>query len=136
MADLSRAADGYEAYFTEKLWALVPAIYRSLDGSDEQKGVVRGLIETIASQAAILRRDQDRLWDDSFIDLCDDWAVPYIGDLVGTRMISALDKRGRRIDVAKTIYYRRRKGTPRVLEELIADITPWDGTVVEAFRRR
>ncbi|WP_428667485.1 hypothetical protein [Reyranella sp.] len=135
MADLSRAADGYEAYFTEKLWALVPAIYRNLDGSGEQKGVVRGLIETIASQAAILRRDQDRLWDDNFIDLCDDWAVPYIGELVGTRMISALDKRGRRIDVAKTIYYRRRKGTPRVLAELIADITPWDGTVVEAFRR-
>ena len=135
MADLSRVADGYEAYFTEKLWSLVPAVYRSLDGSGEQKGVLRGLVETIASQAAILRRDQDRLWDDNFIDLCDDWAVPYIGDLVGTRMISALDKRGRRIDVAKTIYYRRRKGTPRVLEELISDITPWDGTVVEAFRR-
>ena len=83
----------------------------------------------------MLRRSQDRLWDDEFIDLCDDWAVPYIGDLVGTRMVSALDKRGRRIDVAKTIYYRRRKGTPRVLEELIADITAWDGKVVEAFRR-
>lgn len=135
MADAARAADGYEAYFTEKLWSLVPAIYRNLDSSGEQKGVLRGLIETIAGQAAILRRDQDRLWDDSFIDLCDDWAVPYIGDLVGTRMISALDERGRRIDVAKTIYYRRRKGTPRVLEELIADITPWDGTMVEAFRR-
>ena len=124
MADLSRAADGYEGYFTEKLWELVPAIYRNEDGSGEQPGVVRGLIETIASQAAMLRRSQDRLWDDTFIDLCDDWAVPYIGDLVGTRLISALNQRGRRIDVAKTIYYRRRKGTPRVLEELIADITP------------
>jgi hypothetical protein len=135
MADPSRAQDGYDDYYAEKLWALVPAIYRNLDGSAEQKGSLRGLIEIIAAQAAVLRRDQDRLWDDSFIDLCDEWAVPYIGDLVGTRMISALDERGRRIDVAKTIYYRRRKGTPRVLEELIADITPWDGTVVEAFRR-
>src|SRR5262245_26386612 len=98
MSDLASAADGYEAYFTEKLWSLVPAIYRNLDGSGEQKGVLRGLIEVIAEQAAILRRDQDRLWDDDFIDLCDDWAVSYIGDLVGTRMISALDPRGRRID--------------------------------------
>jgi hypothetical protein len=135
MSDPVRPADGYEDYYTEKLWSLVPPIYRNLDGSGEQKGTLRGIIEVIAAQAATLRRDQDRLWDDSYVDLCDDWAVPYIGDLVGTRMISALDIRGRRIDVAKTIYYRRRKGTPRVLEELIADITPWDGTVVEAFRR-
>jgi hypothetical protein len=135
MSDTPRAQDGFEAYYTEKLWALVPAVYRNEDGLGERPGTLRGIVELIAAQAAILRRDQDRLWDDSFIDLCDEWAVPYIGDLVGTRMISALDKRGRRIDVAKTIYYRRRKGTPRVLEELINDITTWDGTVVEGFRR-
>ncbi len=129
------AQDGYTNYYTEKLWSLIPAVYRGADAQGDWPGTLRGIIEVIAGQAAILRRDQDRVWDDSFIDLCDDWAVPYIGDLVGTRMISALDKRGRRIDVAKTIYYRRRKGTPRVLEELIGDITTWDGTVVEAFRR-
>jgi hypothetical protein len=134
MSDLRRAQDGYKAYYTEKLWALIPAVYKHEDGLGDKPGTLRGIVEVIAGQASVLRRDQDRLWDDVFIDLCDEWAVPYIGDLVGTRMISALDKRGRRIDVAKTIYYRRRKGTPRVLEELIADITPWDGTVVEAFR--
>jgi hypothetical protein len=37
--------------------------------------------------------------------------------------------------VAKTIYYRRRKGTLRVLEELISDIAGWEGTVTESFRR-
>ncbi|NOG51776.1 MAG: hypothetical protein HND48_21855 [Chloroflexi bacterium] len=44
------------------------------------------------------------------------WAVPYIGDLVGTRLLSPYNPRGQRIDVAKTIY-RRRAGTLRVLEE-------------------
>ena len=39
------------------------------------------------------------------------------------------------MDVAKTIYYRRRAGTPRILEELIADITGWEGKLVEEFRR-
>ena len=95
--------------------------------------MLRALVEILATQAATLRRSDDRLWDDVFIDLCDDWAVPYLGDLVGTRLVSALDTRGRRVDVAKTIYYRRRKGTPRVLEELIGDITGWDGTVIESF---
>lgn len=128
------ADDGFEQYYAEKLWEWIPSIYRHEDGLAERPGTLRAFVELIAEQVARLRRGHDRLWDDAFIDLCDDWAVPYLGDLVGTRMVSALLPRGRRVDVAKTIYYRRRKGTPRVLEELIADITGWEGKVVESFR--
>ena len=130
-----QANDQFEAYFTEKLWELVPAVYRDEDGTAENPGVLRGIVEIIAGHAALIRRNSDRLWEDPFIEDCDDWAVPYIGDLVGTRMVSALDTRGRRIDVAKTIYYRRRKGTLRVLEELISDIAGWEGKATEEFRR-
>jgi hypothetical protein len=129
------AHDHFDRYFAEKLWALIPEYYREQDGLAEPRGVLRGFIEVLAQQAATLRRSNDRLWDDQFIDLCADWAVPYIGDLVATRMVSALARRARRIDVAKTIYYRRRAGTPRILEELVADITGWEGKVVEEFRR-
>jgi hypothetical protein len=132
--DPTTAADAYERFFAEKLWELVPSYHKHEDGIADRPGTLRAFIELCAEQAALLRRGHDRLWDDAFIDLCDDWAVPYIGDLVATRMVSALNKRGRRVDVAKTIYYRRRKGTPRVLEELIADITGWEGKVVESFR--
>lgn len=138
MADLKAVAnDRFEIYYQEKLWELIPANYRHEDGLDTNPNpnVLRALVEIIAEQAAILRRSQDRLWEDQFIELCNDWAVPYIGDLLGTRLISALNYRGRRIDVAKTIYYRRRKGTPRVLEELIHDISQWDGKLVEGFQR-
>jgi len=134
MTDPRVADDQFERYYTERLWELIPSVYRHEDGIAERPGTLRAFIELIAEQVAVLRRGHDRLWDDAFIDLCDDWAVPYLGDLVGTRMVSALNKRGRRVDVAKTIYYRRRKGTPRVLEELIADLTGWDGKVVESFR--
>lgn len=127
--------DEFLEYFTEKLWQLIPGIYRHEDGLADSPGVLRALVDILAEQAVVLRRSNDRLWEDQFIDLCDDWAVPYIGDLVATRLVAALNKRGRRVDVAKTIYYRRRKGTLRVLEELIADIAGWEGTVREAFRR-
>ncbi|MGE5859103.1 MAG: hypothetical protein ACM34J_01020, partial [Ignavibacteria bacterium] len=130
-----KVEDLFEIYYAEKLWEMIPSIYRHEDGVAENPGVLRSVVEVLAEQAAILRRSHDRLWDDQFIDLCDDWAVPYIADLLGTRLVSALNKRGRRIDVAKTIYYRRRKGTLRVLEELISDITGWEGKVVENFRR-
>ncbi len=127
--------DHFDRAFAEKIWALIPEYYREEDGLAEPPGVLRGFIEVIAQQAATLRRSNDSLWDDQFIDLCAEWAVPYIGELVATRMVSALNRRGRRVDVAKTIYYRRRAGTPRILEELIADITGWEGKVVEEFRR-
>ena len=127
--------DHFERYFAEKLWEMIPAVYRNEDGKTDHPGVLHAIVETIAQQAAGLRRSQDRLWDDQFIELCDDWAVPYIADLLGTRMVSAKNKRGRRADVAKTIYYRRRKGTPRVLEELISDISDWEGKMVESFQR-
>ncbi|MCX6243095.1 MAG: hypothetical protein NTU98_00170 [Bacteroidetes bacterium] len=130
-----KADDGFELYFAEKLWEMIPAVYREKDAEGDNPGVLRSLVEVIAGQAATLRKDTDRLWDDQFIELCEDWAVPYIADLVGTRLLSDKNRRGRRVDVAKTIYYRRRKGTLRVLEQLIRDIAGWDGKVVENFKR-
>ncbi|MBP7399062.1 MAG: hypothetical protein KA954_05700 [Chitinophagales bacterium] len=129
------AIDRFEQYYAEKLWETIPSIYRHEDGLAEKPGVLRAIVQVIAKQAAILRRSQDSLWDDQFIELCNEWAVPYIGDLVATRLLSEKNKRGRRIDVAKTIYYRRRKGTPRILEELISDISGWEGKLVEQFQK-
>ena len=127
--------DGFEGYFTEKIWAMIPDVYRFQDGLASNPGVLRALVQILAKEAVFLRRSQDRLWEDIFIETCDEWAVPYIGGLVATRLLSALNPRGRRVDVAKTIYYRRRKGTPSVLEELINDISGWDGKMVESFKK-
>lgn len=128
------ARDGYREYYAEKLWEWIPAIYRELDKT-EGGDALRSFVQALASKSAVLKRSQDRLWDDQSIELADDWAIPYIADLVATRLVSALNPRARRADVAKTIYYRRRKGTLAVLEQLIADMTGWDGKVVEEFRR-
>jgi hypothetical protein len=128
--------DHYEAYYADKLWNLLPAVYRAED-SDQfaSNGPLRELVNRIGAQAAIIRRSIDRLWEDQSIETCDDWVIPYIADLLATKLVSSLDARGQRIDVAKTVYYRRRKGTLAVLEEIAADITGWDARVVEFFRR-
>lgn len=128
-------ADNYQTYYTEKIWQMIPAIYREEDTPDGTYGTLRAIVEVIAEQAVIIRRSQDKLWDDQFIDTCDDWAVSYIGDLLGTRLLSVDNPRGRRIDVSKTIYYRKRKGTPLILEQLINDVTGWHGKLAENFQR-
>src|SRR5579884_3451419 len=128
--------DHYEAYYADKLWHLIPAVYRSVDTDQlDSNGPLRELVNRIGAQAAILRRSIDRLWEDQSIETCDDWVIPYLADLLATNLVASLDARGQRLDVAKTIYYRRRKGTVAILEEIAHDITGWDARVVEFIRR-
>jgi hypothetical protein len=132
-------ADHYEAYYSEKLWRLLPVVYRAADAVDASganvNGPLRELVNRIGVQAAVVRRNIDRLWEDQSIESCDDWVISYLGDLLATNLVASLDARGQRLDVTKTIYYRRRKGTVAILEEIAADISGWDARVVEMFRR-
>jgi len=129
------ANDGYPQYYTEKLWSWVPEIYRTLDTESPANGVLRAMIELVAQEAAILRRDIDRLWDDQAIELCDDWAVAYLGALVSVTPLSDVNARGNRLAAGRAIAYQRRKGTPIVVQMAIRDIAGVEGIAVEAFRR-
>ena len=86
------ADDGYDRHYAERLWSLIPEIYRHEDGIAADPGQLRALVEIIAAEAATARRSADRLWADTRIDEADDWAVPYIGSLVGARLVNALNR--------------------------------------------
>ena len=124
------------SWYQSKLWQLLPAVYRAQDATATgAPGPLQELLNRIGAQTATLRRSIDRLWENQSIETCDDWVIPYIGDLLATRLVSCLDARAQRLDVAKTIYYRRRAGTLGLLEELVADIAGRDARAVEFFRR-
>ena len=126
MSAMADVVDGYDTYYAERLWQLLPAVYRTADSDGlDAAGPLRELINRIGAQVAVVRRSIDRLWEDQSIETCDDWVIPYIGDLLGTNLVNGLDARGQRLDVAKTIHYRRRKGTVQILEELGRDVTGW-----------
>jgi hypothetical protein len=128
--------DGYDAYYAERLWQLLPAVYRAADTDGfVTAGPLRELLNRIGAQVAVVRRSIDQLWADQSIETCDDWVIPYLADLVGTNLVTSLDPRAQRLDVAKTIYYRRRKGTFQVLEEIAMDVTGWTACISESFRR-
>ncbi len=142
--------------YTEKLYQLLPALYRDRD-AEEGHGL-RALLELIGEQADLLDKDIQQLYEDFFIETCRPWVIPYIGELVSNNLLydsSRLtgaylanelfdDLLGVprlqppvaarvRADVAKTIYYRRRKGTLPMLEELARDVTGWPAHAVEFF---
>jgi hypothetical protein len=129
------ADDGFERHYAEKIWELIPEVYRNEDGIAAQPGQLRAFVEILAGQAAIARRSIDRLWADTRVDEADDWAIPYIGALVGARPVNALNRGAQRANVGRTILYRRRQGTVHLAELLADDIADWDAVVSEAFRR-
>ena len=121
-------------YTKKNLYNLLPSIYRQRDA--ELGKPLEALLGVIAEQVRVIEKNIDDLYEDWFIETCDPWVVPYIGDLLGARLLNEDVAGGampERAYVANTISYRRRKGTVSMLEELSADITGWPAKVVEFF---
>jgi hypothetical protein len=152
----------YSTHQRDKLFQLLPAYLRSLDGPDRRNdsdppGPLQALLRVIEEAADAVDADIEQLLHDAFIETCEPWVVPYIGDLVGTTPLFDESRvrdaetaaevfadltgpsflptigLGARADVAKTIHYRRRKGTLPMLEELARDVTGWPAHAVAFF---
>src|SRR5262245_47099954 len=138
----------------DQLFELLPVFTRERDASEGYP--LRALLRIVTKQVQLVEADIHTLYDNLFIETCRSWVIPYVGDLVsnrflydGSRTSAELaeslfdDLQGpnlrppiairTRADVAKTIYYRRRKGTLPMLEELARDVTGWPAHAVEFF---
>jgi hypothetical protein len=139
----------------DKLYGLLPAYIRNRDVA--QGEALKALLRVVETQADRIEADIEQLANNAFIETAEPWVIPYIGDLVGTTplfdesRIAGFDTLAEvfsdltgpslkpviglsnRADVAKTIYYRRRKGTLPMLEELARDVTGWSAHAVEFF---
>jgi hypothetical protein len=120
---------------TDRLYDLLPAIYRIRDA--EQGYALKAMLAVMEQQLDAVEGDIDQLYRNWFIETCDEWVVPYIGDLLDVRGIRAYggDSFSLRGYVANTLAYRRRKGTAAVLEQLARDVTGWPARAVEYFQR-
>ncbi len=119
----------------DRLYDLLPALYRARDA--EHDGALRALLAIIDDEFTAVERDIDQLYDNWFIETCEPWVVPYIGDLLGVTPIQPIGETtvNLRGYVANTLGYRRRKGTVAVLEQLARDVTGWPARGVEFFQR-
>lgn len=120
----------------DRLYELLPYIYRRRDAEIDYP--LRDLLRVITEQVNLVEDDITQLYDNWFIETCQEWAIPYIGDLIGYRLVPEGGEPGDphappvgkkvwipRRDVANTIRYRRRKGTLPLLEELAWAVAGW-----------
>ncbi|MBX3010843.1 MAG: hypothetical protein KF832_05015 [Caldilineaceae bacterium] len=120
----------------ERLYQLLPAIHRVRDQAQGEP--LRALLSVMETEFERLEADIEGLYENWFIETCDAWVIPYIADLLGVRLPHAIHAKSvspQRAYVANTLRYRRRKGTPAVLEQLARDTTGWPARVVEFFQR-
>ncbi|HET7502156.1 MAG TPA: hypothetical protein VFK02_14160 [Kofleriaceae bacterium] len=117
----------------DRLYNLLPAHLRLRDA--EADGTLRALLSILSAQLDRVQTDIDELYDNWFIETCDEWVVPYIGDLlsVGPQYVDT-STTSLRPFVANTLGFRRRKGTAAMLEDLALSVTQWRTRAVEVFR--
>ncbi|MDI1292339.1 MAG: hypothetical protein PSV18_06300 [Methylobacter sp.] len=130
----------------DRLYELLPTIYRVRDA--EQGEPLRALLQVISEQADIVEKDINQLYENWFIETCEDWVVPYLGDLIGYQPVAEAGSpsdsatiQGRqrnkvlipRHEIANTLRYRRRKGSLALLECLANDVADWKARAVEFY---
>lgn len=131
----------------DRLYELLPVFYRMRDV--ERGEPLRALLQVIAEQVNVVEDDIAQLYDNWFIETCQDWVVPYVADLIGYRPVSEAGVAGDtstaegalrnkflvpRREVAATLRYRRRKGTLALLELLARDVAGWPARAVEFYQ--
>lgn len=131
----------------DRLYDLLPIVYRQRDTEVGQP--LHALLQVISEQVNIVEADIAQLYQNWFIETCEDWVVPYIADLIGYRVVHEAGEPGRpttslarqrnkilipRREVANTIRYRRRKGTLALLELLARDVAGWSARAAEFYQ--
>jgi hypothetical protein len=132
----------------DRLYKLLPAVYQQRDF--EAGGPLKALLGVISEQVNAVDRDIGRTYQNWFIETCEEWAIPYIGELIGYQVatpaslpdsLATADDRALesvlipRRDVAATVGFRLRKGTLAILEQLATDLTGWSARAVELDQR-
>jgi hypothetical protein len=128
-------------YWTKKrLLSHLPSVYRQRDAEIAARdglseGPLSSLLGVLAMQIGAVEDNVEQLYENWFIETCEPWVLPYIGDLLGINRLPSTSSAflTPRAFIANAIEGRRRKGTPSMLEQLARDSTGWHAQVVEYF---
>jgi hypothetical protein len=109
----------------ERLYNLMPAIYRIRDVDDNQ--TLRAFMAVLERIYRTLQDDIDGLYADWFVETCQERIVPFLADLVGISGLPDTEhiQGTRRRRVANVSTYRRTTGTLTTIEHIARDLTGW-----------
>lgn len=133
------------ARVTDLLYDLLPALHRVRDMPPGAMEPLRldappgteplyQFLHVLAAPLAAVRQNVDELHADLFIDSCADWVLPYMAEMIGVTLVFP-DAETNRRDVRGTMAWRRRKGTPWVLQEMGSELSGRMTVTQEGWKR-
>jgi Phage tail protein (Tail_P2_I) len=132
-------------YVADLLYNLLPSLYQIRDLPEGATDALKTaappgteelykFLNVLAAPLAEIRENVDELHADFFIDKCADWVLPYLAQMVGMKLVFP-DAQSNRVDVRGTIAWRRRKGTPAMLQEMGSELSGQMVVTQEGFKR-
>jgi hypothetical protein len=127
----------------DRLYDLLPAVYRQRDAEHRQQ--LRDLLRVIAEQVNVVEDDIAQLYENWFIETCEPWVVPYIGDLLGFEPVQPAGTHADddaalrnsilvpRRELTNLIRDHRRRGTLALLELIAGESAGLPARAVEFF---
>jgi hypothetical protein len=115
------------------LYGLLPDHLRNRDA--EEGRPLQALMQLLAAELQLVEQDVDQLYDNWFIESCEQWVIPYLAELVGAQPLHVFGRNegGIRSYVANILGYRQAKGTAAAIEQIARDATGWPVLSVEFF---
>lgn len=111
---------------------LLPSVYLARNEAVPGRPLLT-LLEVVAAQLQALDRAATQLLDDRFVERASGPALRLLAELVGAQLTGD-DPRTHRAVVARTLHWRRRKGTLATLEDVLRATSGWPAEVDEAYR--
>ena len=72
----------------ESLYRRLPEIYRIRDGEQQPPGQLEAYVGLFDEVHVAMRENILALYDDLFVETCDDWVIPYLADALGVSHLS------------------------------------------------
>ena len=70
------------------LFDRLPAFHRTRDAEQSPAGILEAYLGLVEGEFNALRDNIEALYHDLFIETCDPWVIPYLGDLVGHSLLA------------------------------------------------
>ena len=122
----------------ELLYGLIPEFHKRRDRAaaaavPPEPEELRAVVEALAAPLAALRQSVEELYGDLFVDSAGADMLPAIAASIGVDLVFG-DAEANRRDLAAATGWRRRKGTPAMLEELARTLADRQVTLREGWK--
>ena len=123
----------------ELLWKLLPEVYRNRDGTYgrdpkrpdkalQQRGDLANYLDAYGVLLDQVKNTILQRLGDTSPETCQEWLIPYFADLLDVHLVSP-DIEGQRMEVARAISWRQRKGTIGCIREIATEVGRYEKTV-------